>query len=313
VNRRWSKEMIAASGFAEEILPKVMESQEISGRVSDDGARASGLLRGTPVVAGAGDQAAGAVGMGIVQPGAVSATIGTSGVVFAATSRPEFDPRGRVHTFCHAVPGRWHVMGVTQAAGFSLRWFRDQFGVSAGEGDPYDRLLAEASQVPAGSDGVLWAPYLMGERTPHLDPNARAALVGLAATHTRGHVVRAILEGVAFSLRDTFTIFGELKLPVTSVRLGGGGARGGLWRQVQADVYGMPVDIVEAEEGPAYGAALLAGVGAGVWKSVDAACEAAVRVATSVKPDPASVSVMNKQYAAYQRMYPALREIYAGA
>jgi xylulokinase len=205
-------------------------------------------------------------------------------------------------------------MGVTQAAGFSLRWFRDQFGVSAdAAGDPYDALLEEASRVPAGSDGVLWAPYLMGERTPHLDPNARAALVGLAATHTRGHVVRAILEGVAFSLRDTFTIFGELKLPVTSIRLGGGGARGGLWRQVQADVYGMPVDIVEAEEGPAYGAALLAGVGAGVWASVDAACETAVRVATRVQADAASVSVMNKQYAAYQRMYPALREIYAGA
>ena len=326
VNRRWSREMIAASGFAEEILPRVMESQEISGHLSAEGARASGLRAGVPVVAGAGDQAAGAVGMGIVQPGAVSATIGTSGVVFAATSRPEFDPRGRVHTFCHAVPQRWHVMGVTQAAGFSLRWFRDQFGVSAaaasdaargaGAGsvaaDPYDALLEEAARVPAGADGVLWAPYLMGERTPHLDPNARAALVGLASTHTRGHVVRAILEGVAFSLRDTFTIFGELRLPVTSVRLGGGGARGGLWRQVQADVYGMPVEIVEAEEGPAYGAALLAGVGAGVWASVDAACEAAVRVVTSVKPDAASVSVMNKQYAAYQRMYPALREIYAG-
>ncbi len=320
VHRRWSQEMIAASGFSEAILPRVMESQEISGRVNAEGARACGVAAGVPVVAGAGDQAAGAVGMGIVQPGAVSATIGTSGVVFAATSRPEFDPRGRVHTFCHAVPQRWHVMGVTQAAGFSLRWFRDQFGVGPAAGgaadaarDPYDALLEEASRVPAGSDGVLWAPYLMGERTPHLDPNARAALVGLAATHTRGHVVRAILEGVAFSLRDTFTIFGELKLPVTSMRLGGGGARGGLWRQVQADVYGMPVDIVEAEEGPAYGAALLAGVGAGVWKSVDAACEAAVRVATSVKPDAESVSVMNQQYAAYQRMYPALREIYGGA
>ncbi len=314
VNRRWSKEMMAASNLSQEMLPKVLESQEISGKISDAGAKASGLRAGTPVVAGAGDQAAGAVGMGIVRPGAVSATIGTSGVVFAATASPEFDPKGRIHTFCHAVPKRWHVMGVTQAAGFSLRWFRDQFGVAGDSSrDPYDRLMDEASNAPAGSDGVLWAPYLMGERTPHLDPSARGALVGLSSTHTRAHVVRAILEGVAYSLRDTLTIFAELKLPTESIRLGGGGARGGLWRQIQADVYGMPVDIVEAEEGPAYGAALLAGVGVGVWSSVDEACDTAVRVATRVQPNSASSAVMNKQYAAYRRLYPALREVYAGA
>jgi xylulokinase len=312
VNRRWSKEMMAVSNLPEEMLPKLLESQEVSGKISEAGARASGLKAGVPVVAGAGDQAAGAVGMGIVRAGAVSATIGTSGVVFAATATPEFDPKGRIHTFCHAVPGRWHVMGVTQAAGFSLRWFRDQFGASGDPSrDPYDRLMDEASHAPAGSDGVLWAPYLMGERTPHLDPNARAALVGLTATHTRAHVIRAILEGVAYSLRDTLTIFSDLKLPIESIRLGGGGARGGLWRQIQADVYGMPVDIVEAEEGPAYGAALLAGVGVGVWKTVDQACETAVRVATRVPANSASVAVMNKQYAAYRKLYPALREVYA--
>jgi xylulokinase len=234
--------------------------------------------------------------------------------VFAATASPEFDPKGRIHTFCHAVPKRWHVMGVTQAAGFSLRWFRDEFGAGGDSSrDPYDRLMDEASHAPAGSDGVLWAPYLMGERTPHLDPNARGALVGLSSTHTRAHVVRAILEGVAYSLRDTLTIFADLKLPTESIRLGGGGARGGLWRQIQADVYGMPVDIVEAEQGPAYGAALLAGVGVGVWSSVDEACDTAVRVATRVQPNSASAAVMNKQYAAYRTLYPALREIYAGA
>ncbi len=314
VNRRWSKEMMAASNLSEEMLPKVLESQEISGKISEAGAKASGLKAGIPVVAGAGDQAAGAVGMGIVRPGAVSATIGTSGVVFAATASPEFDPKGRIHTFCHAAPKRWHVMGVTQAAGFSLRWFRDQFGAGGDSSrDPYDRLMDEASHAPAGSDGVLWAPYLMGERTPHLDPNARGALVGLSSTHTRAHVVRAILEGVAYSLRDTLTIFADLKLPTESIRLGGGGARGGLWRQIQADVYGMPVDIVEAEQGPAYGAALLAGVGVGVWSSVDKACDTAVRVATRVQPNSASAAVMNKQYAAYRKLYPALREIYAGA
>jgi xylulokinase len=314
VNRRWSKEMMAASNLSEGMLPKVLESQEISGKISEAGAKASGLKAGIPVVAGAGDQAAGAVGMGIVRPGAVSATIGTSGVVFAATASPEFDPKGRIHTFCHAAPKRWHVMGVTQAAGFSLRWFRDQFGAGGDSSrDPYDRLMDEASHAPAGSDGVLWAPYLMGERTPHLDPNARGALVGLSSTHTRAHVVRAILEGVAYSLRDTLTIFADLKLPTESIRLGGGGARGGLWRQIQADVYGMPVDIVEAEQGPAYGAALLAGVGVGVWSSVDKACDTAVRVATRVQPNSASAAVMNKQYAAYRKLYPALREIYAGA
>jgi xylulokinase len=253
--------------------------------------------------------------MGIVRPGAVSATIGTSGVVFAATSRPVIDPKGRIHTFCHAVPGRWHVMGVTQAAGLSLRWFRDQFGVGDEAGnetssDPYDRLSAEAAKIPAGADGLLWAPYLMGERTPHLDPHARGALVGITAQHTRGHVIRAILEGVAFSLSDTLTIFNELKIPIESIRLGGGGARGPLWRQIQADIYGIPVEIIEAEEGAAYGAALLAGVGAGVWSSVDQACDSAVKVAERVEPDQDRAAQMNRQYATYQKLYPALREIF---
>jgi xylulokinase len=208
--------------------------------------------------------------MGIVWAGTISATIGTSGVVFATTNSPALDPKGRVHTFCHAIPERWHVMGVTQGAGLSLRWFRDQFGVISG-GDPYDSLTDEAARVPAGADGLLWAPYLMGERTPHLDPDARAALVGLTASHTRAHVVRAILEGVAFSLRDSFEILKELKVPCETIRLGGGGARSALWRQIQADVYGHEVETVEAEEGAAYGVAILAGVAAGAWPSVEAA------------------------------------------
>jgi len=305
VNRRWSAEMLKASDLKMEILPEVFESPEISGRVSRDGAAASGLREGTPVVAGAGDQAAGAVGMGIVEPGNVSATIGTSGVVFAATSSPVVEPKGRIHTFCHAIPGRWHVMGVTQGAGLSLRWFRDQFAGGAS----YDALMKEAAQGPAGADGLLWAPYLMGERTPHLDPNARGALVGLTAQHTRAHVIRAILEGVAFSLRDTFTIFRELSVPVKSIRLGGGGARSPLWQQIQADVYGMQADLVVAEEGAAYGAALLAGVGAGVWRSVEAACETAVHVAKRVEPIAKNVDLMNRRYEEYRKLYPALRGI----
>jgi xylulokinase len=315
VNRRWSEQMLQTLELNKSSLPALFESSEITGRVSSDGAAMTGLHEGTPVVAGAGDQAAGAVGMGIVKPGAVSATIGTSGVVFAATSRPALDKGGRVHTFCHAIPDRWHVMGVTQAAGLSLRWFRDRFGVAedgqplSSQEDPYDLLCREAGGAPPGSDGVLWAPYLMGERTPHLDPQARAALVGLAANHTRSHVVRAILEGVAFSLRDTLTIFEEMKVPVNSIRLGGGGARGALWRQIQADIYDHEVEILAAEEGAAYGAALLAGVGVGAWSSVDEACEQAVRVAARVKPDISAAALLNRRYSAYRALYPALRSV----
>ena len=303
--RRWSKAMLEAAQLNESVLPQLFESQQITGTVSELAAELTGLRAGTPVVAGAGDQAAGAVGMGIVEPGSVSATIGTSGVVFAATNNPALDPRGRVHTFCHAIPARWHVMGVTQGAGLSLRWFRDQFG-----GDSYEQMTAEAAEAPAGADNLLWAPYLMGERTPHLDPNARAALVGLTASHTRGHVVRAILEGVAFSLRDAFEIFREMNVPVESIRLGGGGARSKLWRQTQADVYGHAVDIVQAEEGAAYGAALLAGVGGGIWTSVDDACANVVRVVDRIEPNPAAVKVLDRLYRSYRQLYPALRKVF---
>jgi xylulokinase len=321
--RVWSTEVLNKTGIPLAALPKLYESPDVCGKISAAGAAATGLPPGTPTVAGAGDQAAGAVGMGIVRPGAVSATIGTSGVVFAATDRPALDPRGRIHTFCHAVPGRWHVMGVTQSAGLSLRWFRDQFGVNAPGAqpgnnkddarDPYDRLTEEAAAAPVGSEGVFWVPYLMGERTPHLDPNARAALVGLSASHTRAHVIRAILEGVAFSLKDTFTIFDELKVPVQRIRLGGGGARGELWRQIQADIYAHEVELVEAEEGAAYGAAILAGVGAGCWKSVDEACDAVVRVASRVQPSARDSATLQKSYVTYRRIYPALREIFPSA
>jgi xylulokinase len=248
--------------------------------------------------------------MGVVRPGTVSATIGTSGVVFAATDRPALDTCGRVHTFCHAVPERWHVMGVTQGAGLSLRWFKDTFGVGdPGEvvdRDPYDRLCAVAGAAPVGSDGVMWAPYLMGERTPHLDPHARAALVGLSASHSRAHISRALLEGVAFSLRDSLTIIDEMGLSTVRVRLGGGGARSPLWRQIQADVYQLPVELLEVEEGAAYGASLLAGVGAGLWDSVDQASEAVVRVAETLIPIPEHMAALDRQYERFRRLYQAL-------
>jgi xylulokinase len=306
--RCWSQPLLDAAGIDPRLLPTVVESPAICARVSTEAAGLTGLRAGTPIVAGAGDQAAGAIGMGITRPGVVSATIGTSGVVFAAVDRPATDPKGRIHTFCHAIPGRWHVMGVTQAAGLSLRWFRDQLAAGAS----YDQLTAEAARVPPGAGGVLWAPYLMGERTPHCDPDARAALVGLAASHHRGHVVRAILEGVAFSLRDTLSIFAELDVPVEHVRLGGGGARSPLWRQIQADVYGHAVDTASAEEGAAYGAAILAAVGIGCWPTVDAACDALVRSVSVTMPQRAVVSAMNERYAIYTSLYPALRSVANG-
>jgi xylulokinase len=309
--RRWSRAVIEAMEFDERLLPPLYESPDVCGAISAEGAAATGLKSGTPVVAGAGDQAAGATGMGIVLPGAVSATIGTSGVVFAATDRPALDPKGRLHTFCHAIPGRWHVMGVTQAAGLSLRWFRDQFGTGTDDGrNPYERLIEEAAKTKPGSDGLIWIPYLMGERTPHLDPNARAAFIGLTASHMRGHLVRAILEGVAFSLRDTFTIFEEMKVPVSRVRLGGGGARSPLWRQIQADVYRHDVEVVQAEEGAAYGAAILAGVGVGMWPSVDAACAAVVRVEETIAVRPKVAEIMNDAYSAFRRAYPATKSVF---
>jgi xylulokinase len=310
VHRRWSKEMVKATGLDERCLPEVFESPEVVGKITARAAQATGLAEGTPVVAGAGDQAGGAIGMGIVKAGSVSATIGTSGVVFAATDKPFLDPKGRLHTFCHAIPNRWHVMGVTQAAGQSFRWFRDTFGtIGKAAGDPYDSLSQEAAAIPAGADGVLWAPYLMGERTPHLDSDVRGALIGLAASHGRGHIIRAILEGVAFSLKDSLTIFAEIGVPVDDIRLGGGGARSPLWRQIQADVYAKPVSLLAAEEGCAYGAAVLAGVGSGLWPSVDEACAEIVRIASVVSPVKQSSDKLQQQYKIYRAIYPALKQI----
>jgi len=310
-NRKWSSQMCEAMELEVSSLPRICESIDISAEISATAARLTGLKAGTPVVGGAGDQAAGAVGLGITRPGTVSATIGTSGVVFAATNRPALDPQGRIHTFCHAIPGRWHVMGVTQAAGLSLRWFRDQFAAVGTTGDAaYQELCEEAAKAPPGADGVLWAPYLMGERTPHLDSNARAALIGLTANHQRRHVVRAILEGVAFSLRDSLSIFSHIGVPVNRIRLGGGGARNSLWRQIQAEVYGMDVETVVAEEGAAFGAAILAAVGSGAWPSVDQACESIVKTAARTQPDPANIRRMNEVYTRYRRLYPALHSIF---
>ncbi|MFL6468391.1 MAG: xylulokinase [Pyrinomonadaceae bacterium] len=307
-NRKWSDEMLSAFDFDPAILPKVFESVELTGKVSKAGSDETGLQMGTPIVAGAGDNAAGAVGMGITRPGAVSCTIGTSGVVFGVSEKPRLDAKGRIHTLCHAVTGRWHNTGVTLAAGLSLKWFRQNFGSS----ESYDEMSKEAELVPAGSGGATWLPYLMGERSPHLDPNARAAFVGLSASHTHAHLTRAVLEGVAYSLRDSLEIFKELGSAVDSIRLGGGGARSRLWCQIQADVYGQAVKTLEADEGAAFGAALLAGVGIGIWDNVDEACEKTIRIADQFAPEPANVEVYNRQFEKYRQLYPKLREFQAG-
>jgi len=300
--RRWSGEMLERFGIDASMLPTVYESTDVTGVISKAGAEATGLKEGTPVVAGAGDNAAGAIGAGIVKPGSVGVTIGTSGVVFIVTDEPKLDLKGRVHSLCHAVPGRWHMTGVTLAAGQSLKWFRETLG----EGASYDELTKEAESVVPGSDGAVWLPYLMGERTPHLDPNARAAFVGLTASHTRGHLTRAIMEGVAFSLREAIDIFRELGASINEIRLGGGGARSQLWRQIQADVYGQTVATIAADEGAAFGAAILAGVGVGAWNTVDEACAATIKIDKHIEPDTASRETLEKNYKAYKMLHSAL-------
>ena len=304
-NRKWAQEMIDAFKIDPQILPNVFESIEVTGTISKTVATQTGLSEGTPIVAGAGDNAAGAVGMGVTKPGTVSCTIGTSGVVFGVTEEPRFDARGRIHTMCHAIAGRWHNTGVTLAAGLSLKWFRQNFG----GGKSYDELTREAEAIAAGADDAIWLPYLVGERSPHLDPNARAAFVGLTARHSSAHLTRAVLEGVAFSLRDSLEIFKENGASVETIRLGGGGARSPLWCQIQADVYGQDVVTLQADEGAAFGAALLAGVGIGIWKTVDQACEVTVCVEEVFSPIPENVAVYDRQFEKYRQLYPLLRSI----
>jgi xylulokinase len=302
-NRKWSDEMLSAFQMDRSLFPQVYESIEVTGKISKPAAEETGLKEGTLVIAGAGDNAAGAIGMGITQLGVVSATIGTSGVIFAVTARPSLDLKGRIHTLCHAIPNRWHNTGVTQSAGLSLKWFHENFGNDMS----YRELDSEAAKVPSGSDGAIWLPYLMGERTPHLDANARAAFVGLTASHTKAHMIRAVLEGVAFSLRDSLEIFKELRVPIERIRLGGGGAKSKLWRQIQADVYGQPVEILEADEGAAFGAALLAGVGSGAWESVDEASDKTILILERVEPNKDAVDALNRNYESYKLLYSALR------
>ena len=278
VRRRWSGELADKVGVDRAVLPEVFESSAVTGTVHARAAEATGLAEGTPVAGGGGDQAASAIGNGIVEPGIVSCTIGTSGVVFAHLAAPAYDPLGRVHTFCHAVPGAWHAMGVTQGAGLSLQWFRKQFA----PGSSYDDLTAEAAGARA--EGLYWLPYLMGERTPHLDARARGGWIGITASHTRADLIRAVLEGVSFSQKDCLDLIAGLGSPIASVRLSGGGARSAVWRQMLADVFNRRVVVLESQEGSAYGAALLAMTATGEFGSVTEACKAVIHEVESIEP-----------------------------
>lgn len=305
VHRRWSGDMCEALGIPMDWLPKVYESPESTGAVTAAAAALTGLRAGTPVAGGGGDQAASAVGNGIVEPGIVSCTIGTSGVVFAHTDTPAYDEKGRVHTFCHAVPGKWHVMGVTQGAGLSLQWFRNQLA----PGLDYDALTAEAATSPPGAHGLLWLPYLMGERTPHLDASCRAAWLGLTAKHRRADLIRAVLEGVAYSQKDGLDIISGMNVPVGRVRLSGGGAKSAFWRQMFADVFACNVTTLETQEGSAYGAALLAL--AGEAGSIQEVCRRAVRETAVHVPSPDQAALYQHGHRLYRDAYPALQPLFS--
>jgi xylulokinase len=300
--RDWSKEVVAALELDPAWLPTTYEGPEVTGQVSAAGAAATGLRAGTPIVAGGGDQAASAVGVGAVEPGVLSISLGTSGVVFATTEGPVVEPEGRLHTFCHAVPGRWHVMGVVLSAAGSLRWYRDT--VAPGTG--FAELVEEAEAVPPGSDGLLFLPYLTGERTPHADPLARGAFVGLTVDHGRAHLTRAVLEGVAFGLRDCLNLMQSAGLALSGVaRVTGGGSRSPLWRQIVADVLGVPVATTSTAEGAAQGAAMLAATGVGWFERVEDACDALVTLDDPVDPSPAAAGYSHS-YDRYRALYPAL-------
>jgi xylulokinase len=306
--RDWSDEILRALGIPRDWLPRVYEGPEVTGALLPDVANELGLPAGLPVIAGGGDNAAAAIGTGIVRAGVVSSSIGTSGVIFAHADTIALDPKGRLHTFCHSVPGQYHLMAVTLSAGGSFQWLRNTLRQIGSTTINYDEMTAMAASVPIGAEGLLFLPYLTGERTPHLDPLARGAFVGLTARHGADHMIRAVMEGVVFSMRDGLAIMRELGLSLGEVRATGGGGRSPLWRQMQADVYGAPVATLAAEEGPAYGAALLAGVGAGVFADVHAAVERCVRVSGTTQPDPAAQARYEQIYAVYRGLYGALKD-----
>ncbi len=314
--RRWSDLILERIDLPRELLPDVYESPEVSGQITQTAAQATGLAVGTPVVGGGGDQAAGAVGNGIVTTGVFSSTVGTSGVVFAHLDEPLMDEQLRTHTFCHAVPDKWHVMGVVLSAGGSFRWLRDnlcrhEIAQSKESGrDPYEYMTEAAADVPPGAEGLVFLPYLTGERTPYANPNAKGVFFGLTLRHTRAHIIRAVMEGVAFAMRDSFEIIRGMGVETAQVRASGGGARSKLWRQIQADVTGQAHCTINVDEGPAFGVALLASVGTGIYGSVPEACSATISVIDELVPNPTRTQLYEGYYHLYQELYQQLESCF---
>lgn len=311
-NRCWHRELCGILGIDMDLLPPSFEGPEVTGVLSRAAAAKTGLPAGIPVVAGGGDQAANGVGCGIVRKGVVSASLGTSGVVFAHADNIAMDPAGRVHTFCHAVPGKWHIMGVMLSAGGALRWFRDnlcaeEVATSKLSGnDPYEIITAAAENIPLGAEGLTFLPYLTGERTPHKDPDAKGAFIGLSLRHTKAHLARAVMEGVAFGMRDSCEIIRGMGVGVHEVRCSGGGARSSLWRHIMADVCDAPMVTINVDEGPAYGAAILAGVGGGLYSHVEQACTHIVHEVSRIEQTPEHVPQYSRWFREYQAAYAAL-------
>ena len=314
--RKWSDEMLLALDISREWLPDCFESPEISGYITRQAAEALGLSEGTPVAGGGGDQAAGAVGNGIVRAGLASCVLGTSGVIFWHSDKPVFDPLARLHSFCHAVPGKWHLMGVTLTAGGALRWFRDTFcqeeireaelkGI-----DPYQIIIQKAAGVPPGSEGLIFLPYLAGERNPHTDANARGAFLGLSLRHTKAHMARAVLEGVTMNLKDCIELGRGFGVTATQIFLSGGGARSAHWQQIAADIFEIEVARTGVDEGPAHGASILAAVGAGLFNSVEEACDKLIWSVDSRLPNTARSQVYRRLYALYRPLYATLKDFF---
>lgn len=311
VNRKWSNQLLGKLDLDMELLPRLVESDEVTGTLTPQAAKLLGLSTECKVVGGAGDCAAGAIGNGVVQSGILSTSIGTSGVMFVHSDQPQYDSAGRLHTFCHAVNGKWHMMGVNLNSGGSLQWWIDsviQGLAGVPDNQRYSAATSEAAKVESGSQGLLFLPYLNGERTPHADPHARGSFVGLNLSHTRGHLTRAVMEGVTFALRDSLSIIQDLDVPVKQIRASGGGSKNPLWRQMQADVFGKKITTLEVEQGAAYGVALLAAVGDGVYPSIQSACKATIKVAAETVPDKRSVKRYNRLYPIYQELYGRLKD-----
>ncbi|MCC6238913.1 MAG: xylulokinase [Phycisphaerales bacterium] len=314
VKRSWSQKLLSILQIDQALLPRLYESYQVSGVLTVPAAKQMGLVPGIPVVGGGGDQAAGAVGNGIVTSGIVSATLGTSGVMFAHSDKPTRDPQGRVHTMCHAVPDKWCVFGCMLAAGGSFQWLRNNLGqaqVAAAKKkkvDPYELMIELAAQASAGSEGLFFLPYLTGERCPHPDPLARGGWIGLTSRHQPSHLYRAVLEGITFGMRDALEIMQQMKIPVRQVRASGGGARSKFWQQLQADIYNKPLVLTNASEGPAYGVALLAGVGTGVWKTVEQACQSSIRTTQRIAARSSLAKLYNRHYAVYDKLYFDLKQ-----